>query len=99
MARASSAASGGSSAISRTVIQPASVVTIASARSSSSGMRSTRAITVCASGGASSRPVSRVAVERCDEVRSMNPSMPGRRAGSGAARVPPADEGGGNEFT
>ena len=96
--RTSSAASGGSSVISRTVIQPASVTTTASARSSSSGIRSTRLMVVCLSGGASSRPVSRVAEDRWDEACSMKPSTPARR-GARASPASPRWLGGGNDST
>ena len=98
--RTSSAARGGSSVTARAVIQPASVTRTASARSSSRGISSTRARVVFLSGGASRRPVSFVATDRCDDVRSMNGSMPERRVG----KVPvmggaSAACGGGNEFT
>ena len=93
--------SGGSSVISRTVSQPASVTMTASARSSSSGRRSTRAIVVCLSGGASRSPVSwvtrrqmrgRLLHEAVDPPTRAAPS--GRRAGGGASAC-----GGGNEST
>ena len=58
------------------------------------------AMIVCFSGGASSSPVSRVASERCDDVCSMNPSMPDRRLiGSVPAVEVPAADAGGKEST
>ena len=100
IARTSSAESGGSSVTARAVTHPVSVTMTASARSSSSGIRSTRASVVCWSGGASSRPVSFVTVERCDDVRSMKPSRPERRVGS-VSRATAVFDGraGGNELT
>ena len=84
----------------RAVTHPASVTMTASARSSSSGIRSTRASVVCCRGGARSRPVSFVTVDRCEEVRSMKPSTPERRVGSvSRATAVFAGRAGGNELT
>ena len=98
--RTSSAESGGSSVTALAVTQPASVTRTASARSFSRGISSTRASVVCLSGGASRRPVSFVATDRCDDVRSIKPSIPECRVGSVpvAAGASGACDGG-KEFT
>ena len=69
----------------RAVTQPDSVTTTARARSSSRGMTSTRPTVVCLRGGVSRSAVSLVTLDSCDEVRSMNPSMPVERDGRPSA--------------